>query len=440
MKKLLIASVIVLAAGVGFYFTFGEAKLAKELKSRVDTQLQVLQKNGFEIEDRVVESKKEHFVIHYADPDKIAHYLRSKNIDLSDQDADSLKGLKVGVDLSYLKGAYSALSADLYPIAFPPALIRVENERGRNNLVRIAREKIFLAHIDIDKLFSSYKGYLKDVNETFKDIESVTIVSQGFKFSGTYNEHFLTSANNSISKLSLTDSHNEGFALESLEGSYEQNGKSIYDFTSGYTVGKLLVRDANGYGTTLNQLNLETSGKSEKDLASSFLNFRLASVDIRERQGKHRLEEITGKFSLENLSITALEKMEQLDENDTAGFNQAFELLLSKGIVLNMEDFSAKKLQNGSGEMVDGFSTNGLVKIDKVTDFEALKSNPFLLLDIIDAKVHMELSNAFYLTLQKRPEFLILSLLFTPVSKENKQIFDIEYKHGSLRINGQKVL
>jgi len=132
--------------------------------------------------------------------------------------------------------------------------------------------------------------------------------------------------------------------------------------------------------------------------------------------------------------------MGQLDANDTAGFNQAFKLLLSKGILLKMEEFSAKKLQNDSKEMVDGFSSNGFVKIDKVTDFQALKANPFLLLDIIDAKVHIELSNAFYLTLQRRPEFLIASLLFTPVSKNNKQIFDIEYKHGSLIINGQKVL
>jgi len=440
MKKLFIAIALILAAGAAYYFTFGEAKITKELKARVDRQLQVLQKNGFEIEDRNIEAKKEHFVIHYADPDKIARYFRSKNIDLSDQDADSLKGLKVGVDLSYLEGVYSALSADIYPIAFPPALVRVENERGRNALVRIANEKLFLAHVDIDKLFTSYKGYLKDVNETFKDIESVKIVSQGFKFSGTYDEHFLTSATNSIDRLSVMDNHNAGFTLEKLKGTYRQNGKTIYDFRSEYNVDRLLVRDEYGYGVTLNKLDFETKGKSEKELASSALGFHLASADIRERQGKHRLEEINGKFSLENLSIAALEKMGQLDANDTAGFNQAFKLLLSKGILLKMEEFSAKKLQNDSKEMVDGFSSNGFVKIDKVTDFQALKANPFLLLDIIDAKVHIELSNAFYLTLQRRPEFLIASLLFTPVSKNNKQIFDIEYKHGSLMINGQKVL
>jgi hypothetical protein len=440
MKKLFLALALILAAGAAYYFTFGEAKLTKALKTRVDTQLQILQKNGFEIEDRNIEAKHEYFVLHYADPDKIARYFRSKNIDLSDQDADSLRGLKVAVDLNYLKGAYSALSADLYPIAFPPALVRVETEQGRNTLVRIAKEKLFLAHVDIDKLFTSYKGYLKDINETFKDIETLKIVSQGFRFSGTYNKHLLTSSTNSINKLSVTDGRNAGFVLKKLEGSYKQNGKTIYDFSSRHSIGTLLFRDEYGYGTTLNKLDLETKGESGKALASSSFGFHLASADIHERQGRHRLEEVNGKFSLENLSITALEKMEQLDTNDTAGFNQAFELLLSKGITLKMEDFSAKKLQNDSGKPVDGFSSNGFVKIDKVTDFKALKENPFLLLDIISAKIHVAFSDAFYLTLQKRPEFLIVSLLFTPLSQDNKQIFDIEYKHGSLMINGQKVL
>ena len=440
MKKWLILFILLIVGGTGYYFTFGSAKMTEALKSRVDTQLQILQKNGFEIEDRKVESKKEHFVIHYADPERIAQYMRSRHIDISNEDADSLKGLKIAVDLSYLEGIYNALSADAYPVAFPPALIRMETEQGRNNLVKIAKEKIFLAHIDINKLFTSYKGYLKDINATFKDVGTVSILSKDFKFSGTFNEDFLTSSSNSIEKLRVSDERKAGILLEKLEGSYQLTGKSLYDFSSGYHIDKLFLRDENGERIILRDIDANTTGKSEQQFASSAFGFHIKSVDIRERLGKHFLEDITGRFSLENISITALEKMQQLDANDTEGFNQAFKSFLAEGIVLKMDEFSAKKTRNKSGKMVDGFAMNALVRIDKVADFKLLEENPFELLNIIDATMHIELSNAIYLTLMERPEFTIAMLIFTPLSRDDKKIFDIEYKHGSLKLNGKPII
>ena len=440
MKKILILLIVLIAGGAGYYFGFGSAKVTEALKARVETELGVLQNNGFRIEDRKVEAKKEHFIIHYADPDKIAHYFRSKNINLSDEDAYTFKDLKIGVDLNYLKGAYSAVSADIYPVAFPPALIRTETRQGRNELDRIAKDKVFLVHIDINKLFTSFQGYLKDIDENFKDVESLKIVSRGFKFGGTFDKDLLTSSSNTVEKLSFTSNQEAEFALEKLKGSYTLNGKSIYNFSSNYTVGKIFFRDGNDQNMTLNDLTFDTRGIAEKGFASSSANFKLSSADIYEGQREHRLEDITGKFSLENLSIPALERMEQLDANDTEGFNQAFKSLLAKGIVLKMDEFSAKKIRDKNGKMTDGFIINSVVRIDKVTDFKPIEENPFLLLDIIDATVHMEFSDALYAQMQRRPELAIVSLMFTPLSRDHKKIFDIEYKGGSLKINGKPIL
>jgi hypothetical protein len=149
---------------------------------------------------------------------------------------------------------------------------------------------------------------------------------------------------------------------------------------------------------------------------------------------------VDGHFTLEGISIEALEKMQHIDPNDTEGFNQAFKLLLSRGITLKVDSLSVKKIKEGNSDPVDGFTARSLLKIDKVTDFKSLEENPFLILSILDANMHIELSNALYLELQKRPEFAIVTLLFSPVSKNQKQVYDLEYRYGSLKVNGKPLL
>ena len=441
MKKILILLAVLFVGALGYYFTFGSQKITDELKAQVELQLQTLQKNGFAIEDRKVEAKQEHFVLHYANPVKIGNYFRSKNIDVSDEDAEALKGLKVGVDLSYLDGAYSAVSSDLYPVAFPLSAVQEATPGEKLMMNRIIQEKIFLAHIDINKLFTAFKGYLKDIDTTFTSQDPITLVSKGFKFDGTYDQQFLTSSSNTIKQLSIATKSGTKFVLEKLEGEYEQEGKNRYDFTSGYKVDKLLFRDKINRGITLKKLTFKASGEAEKGFASSHFTFNLKSADINEGLGKHLLENLSSKASLENISIAALDKMEQLDPNDKEGFNTAFKEFLAGGIVFKIDDLSAKKVKTADkGKMVDGFGINAVVKIDKVTNFKQLEENPFALLNIIDTTMHLEFSNELYLELQKRPELAIAMILFTPVSKGDKMVFDIEYKDGALKINGQPLL
>ncbi len=441
LKKILILLTVIFVGALGYYFTFGSQKIADELKAQVELQLQTLQKNGFAIEDRKIEAKQEHFVLHYADPVKIGHYFRSKNIDLSNEDAEAFKGLKFGVDLSYLDGAYSAVSADLYPVAFPLSTLQEATPGEKIMMKKVINEKIFLAHIDINKIFTAFKGYLKDIDTTFESEDPVTLVSKGFEFDGTYDKQLLTSSSNTIKQLSIATKSGTKFILDKLEGKYQQEGKNGYDFTSKHTIDKLLFRDEIDKGITLKKLTFKASGKAEKSLASSQFTFKLKSADINDGLGKHLVKDFVSKASLENISIAALEKMEQLDPNDEKGFNAAFKELLAGGIVLKVDEFSAKKVrESDKGKMVDGFDINAVVKIDKVTNFKQLEENPFALLNIIDATMHLEFSNELYLVLQKRPELAIAMILFTPVSKGDKMLFDIEYKDGALKINGQPLL
>ena len=440
MKKLFGLLLLVILLGTGYYFVFGSAKITKELKTRVDTQLRILQANGFSIDDRKAEQKKEHFVVTYTDPQKITRFLKSRNIAISDEEATMLKGLRVGVDLTYLQGTYSALSVDLYPISLPPALLQSEDRVDRESLEKLVREKVLVAHIDINKLFNAYRGTLKDINTTLKGKETLRLFSKDFAFAGSFDRKGLNSASNTIAELNISDSDGTALYLSGLDGTYTHTGGTLYDFTTQYGIETLKLRDGTSQSVTLRHFNLKTIGKEENRTVSSQNTLTITALAVNEHRQKHYFEGIDGHFLLENISVEALEKMQHVDPDDSEGFNQAFKLLLSKGITVKMDSLSVKKIKENNSGPIDGFTARSLLKIDKVTDFKSLEENPFLILSILDASVHIELSDALYLELRKRPEFTIATLFFSPVSKNQKQIYDLTYKDGSLKVNGRPLL
>jgi hypothetical protein len=439
MKKILILFTIIIVGALGSFFFFGSEKITDELKAEVDKQVQILQKNGFAIEDRKIEKKREHFAIHYMDPIKISHFLKSQSIDFSPEEAESLRGLKIGVDIAYLDGVYNAISADLYPLSFPDSVMEQATPQDRTIMEKILKDRVFVAHLDINKLFTAFKGSIKDIDTTFESQDPLTIISKGFTFGGTFDDHLLVSSSSDIKQFTLQAKSGIRITLENMHGMHEQKGG--YSYVSNYTLDKMVLHDENALGAELEGIILQSSGETKNGLGSSGFMLKLKSAEINEPQGKHIFHDLTSEVMLENLSIAALDKMEQLDENDTEGFNNAFKELLAAGITLKVNKLSAKKVMESSNkEMIDGFDINAVVKIDKITDLKQLEENPFALLGIIDAKMHLEFSEKLYIALQKRPDLAMAMILFQPVSKDGKMMFDLEYRKGALKINGKQAL
>jgi hypothetical protein len=96
--------------------------------------------------------------------------------------------MKVGADVSYLKDTYSALSVDLYPVKLPDSLYQnAEDAQDKALLDQIQTmldTKKVLVHIDIAKNFRDFKGYLKDIDQTFKAEDSLTLQIKGLTFNG----------------------------------------------------------------------------------------------------------------------------------------------------------------------------------------------------------------------------------------------------------------
>ncbi len=441
MKKLFILIAILIIGAAGYYFTIGSQQVADELKGIVNNQLQILQQNGFIAEDKKSEAKQEHFIIHYADPDKISSYLQSHNMNLSKEEAEALKGLKIGVDLAYLQSASSAISIELYPAAFPPSLIQNADQDGKKILEKIIAQKIFLAHVDINKLLTSFEGYFKDIDTTFEATsDPVTLLSKGFTFGGTYDTETLTSTTNSIKEFTLSAKSGGKLSMINLAGNYKNDGATPYEYKSKQEIGSIGFWDTNGTNASLQGVRFESAGEVENNLSNSFVQLELAKAEITEPQRAFRLEGFKSKATLSNVSIAAIETMNRLDENDAEGYKKAFNELLSHGITLNLDEFVLQKYGEGNGGLSDGLSANAIVKIDKNLDITQIEQNPAALLGSIDAAAHIEFSDTLYELLQKQPYFTLASLLFTPIIKENKKIFDLEFKQGNLKVNGKSAL
>jgi len=442
MKKLFILIAALIIGAAGYYFTIGSQQVADELKGVVNNQLQILQQNGFAVEDRKSEAKQEHFTIHYADPDKISRYLQSHNMNISKEEAEALKGLKVGVDLTYLQSASSAISVELYPAAFPPSLIQDADQEGKKILEKIIAQKIFLAHVDINKLLTTFDGYLKDIDTTFEvTADPVTLVSKGFTFSGTYDADTVTSSTNTIKEFALSAKSGGKLSMINLAGNYKNDGATPYEFKSKQEIESIGFSDTNGSSASLKGVHFESVGEVENNLSHSTVQLELAKAEIAEPQRAFRLEGFKSKATLSNISIAAIETMDRLNENDTEGYKKALNALLSHGITLRLDELALQKYAEGdSGTLSDGFNANAIVTIDKNIDIAQVGENPAALLGSIDATAHIEFSDTLYQLLQKQPYFTLASLLFTPNTKENKKIFDLEFKQGNLKVNGKSAL
>ncbi|GEM_PF-2431337 len=444
MKKTVIVLILLVAGVAGYYFAIGSDQATNLLKTQVDSQLNILQQNGFAVENRKKEKTKESFVLHYADPAKINFYLQQHNIDISPEDAQTLKGFKIATELSYQEGVYSAVSADIYPVAFPDAVMQEATPQDRKMMKKILDEKILLAHVDINKIFTAFKGYLKDINTTFESEDPISVVSQGISFDGTLDAGTaaVTSSQNAVKQFDLQTKSGTKFAVRDLRGMHEQKGPTGYDFASDYSIGGVTIYDEKGIGGELTQLAVKTYGKVQGGIATSGLAIGVEDMQITEAQGRRGLKSLSLQTTLENLSVAALDKIAALDgQQDKEAFNTAIKDLISGGITLKVDKLSAQNiLDTQSGKMIDGFNSNALFAIAKNADSKALSQDPSALLGLVDAKMHLELSDALYQALQSDPEIAMGLMFLQPVSNNGTTVFDILFKQGVLTVNGKPVL
>jgi len=447
LKKFGLGIVAIILITTLYYVTAGSTQLRDEMKVRVNTELSKLQQQGFGVKERIVKEKNEHFVLSVEDPKKVAVFYKTQGTELEEKDAEALKGLKIGVDLTYLNDSYSALSADLYPLSLPDTLSKAKEltEADKaliSQLNEMLKRKAILVHIDFNKMLSSFKGYVKDINETLILKEKTVITLKGDSFKGEIKEDRIAAMDQKIEQIGLVMGEVLALHIEDSKSDYVLNGKTLYDSHYGFTV-KNVTLQAKVKEKPIEMHFSEISGEDTTavtdNLASNSMKIQIASAAMNDGKTETKLMDSTFSFKISNLDMDILKKIDATDVNDTEKINTLVQSLLSKGIKMEIPTLEVKTLEY-LGQSMDGFTITSSFTVNKNIDLAASKENPLALLSALDSKTKIILSDALFALIAQQPQAMLLAMFIQPKVVNGKKIYELELKEGKLTVNGSPLM
>ena len=443
MKKLGFGVIGLIIVASIYYFTTGSAQLTSEIKAQVDSELANIQTQGFSVQNRDLSEGKEHFVVSFDEPQKIAAFFTENGAQLSATDAEILKGLKVGVDLQYLPDAYSAVTVDMYPMTLPTVITTaVQSEEDKKVLAQIEKmleRKTFLIHLAVNKMGTGFKGYMKDIDETLHGEENVKMVLSKFEFTGDIKDDKVEGMKQTLKALSIDVANKFTMTMHNLKSDYEMTGNTQYDYTTNYSIEKMTMKADDELNVLLNDFELSSDSTVKDGLSSGMLKTKTKNIVINEKGNKLILDSIVFEMKAANLDVKAFEQLGQIDVENEKEVNMVLQQLISQGISFEIPTFSIDNVEN-SGQKMGGFSLTSMFKIDKSLNVAATQNNPLAAVNALNAKIDFSLSKELFSELAKRPEAVMAMMLFQPKDINGKKIYKIELKDGKLSVNGKQAM
>jgi len=422
-----------------YYFTSGTTRIVQEGKQRIDRELDILQQNGFSVKERKSDKRKEHFIVSFDEPEKIIHYLNIHGTEMTIEEARALKDLQIGIDATYLPESSSALSLDLYPVSLPKNMLEDLNDEEKqliDHIKKMFERRALLLHIDFDRLFSGFKGYIRDINETIEEeSQKVTIAAKGMTFKGSIEKGEIRRFSQKITLLSLDAGKELQARIDHISGSYLITGTTLYDATSHYHTGSIMLKTEPNIQIHIENIDNTIKNRVNNGLAQSSMKNKAGLIEISHAQQRYSIREIILDLTLDNLDIGVLEALQKTDPEDEVRIRQLTQQLLSKGIVLTLSDLSVGKITE-KGIETEGFEMNGSIAIDKSLNINAASQNPMLALNALQIRTHISISNELYSLIVEDPRAMIFMMMAPPASQKGRKIYDMDFSNGKLKVNG----
>jgi hypothetical protein len=351
------------------------------------------------------------------------------------------------VDLQYLNDTYSALSVDMYPLNLPSSITNAQGMEVSDKILigelnDMLSRKALLVHVDFNKVLSSFKGYIKDIHETFK-VETVARIDlEGTTFEGTIKDDRITALIQNIKNIHVKSGDELDIVLSKLNSSYTLTGSSIYDSTYTYTIDSVTVagkKESNTFSLSVHNIEGENKTAVENDLASNKIKLHIADIEMMDNTEKTKLMDTVFTFNVGNLDMNILKKLEELDINNEAEANRLVQELISKGITMEIPSFEVKKLEYQE-KKIDGFSLTSSFHVNKSANLAAIQANPFAALNAVNTKTKIILSDALFTLIAQQPKAMMLAMIIQPQVINGKKVYELELKDGTLTVNGKPLM
>lgn len=407
------------------------------LKQKLYAQLTEVRANGFTLSNRKKETEKEHFLIRLDDPAKASAYLAEKGIRITAEEAAELKGVTLGVDLTYLGGS---IALDLYPVTLPAALhTALAQENGKELLAQfegMLKEKTLLVHVEADHSGSTFTGTLKDINATLEGKKEVTLLLQGFDFSGTVKQKQIVELVQTLQTMHFSIEGDINRSIYGLEHHYTLTGPSVYDYQETYRIKKIQMDDTPEAALQAEGLFMLAISRAKDRSAEE--NFRVEVEDgallfEREHVG---MKNFFLDMHISNIDIHALESLQKAVPYNKEVMDALERNILSVPIHISIPTLSVEKLVL-DGKEIEGFSLQADMALDSASDIARFGIDPAQALAKMDADIELTLSKELLELIIKEPEAMLLYMTYRPKSVSDTHIYTIEIKDGLMKINGK---
>jgi len=437
-KKLGFGLLVLIIVAILYYFNHTEnVKNLNTLQEAVNVQLTEMQTNGFTVSDRELKKDSEYFVIQINDPKKAALFLTEKGIQTSIEDAKELTGIQLGTDVTYLK---DMITLELSPLTLPTYLktaFTTENDQKvLTQLEDMIKNKTFLMHVDIVHSTTTFKGYIKDINEKIEGEKEIRLTLQGLHFSGDIKKEKIVRYMQRFDTLHLYMSDELNRTISGYQSHYALTGTTAYDYTTDYSIENIKIAEASEGTLFADTISLHSTSTVTNGLATETLKTKIKNIDLLFEKEKFGMQTLDMDMNVSNLDIDTLEKLQKTDPNKEKEFDAHLETLVSNNMHVDISNLSVDKVTLHGKEMY-GFTLDAKLDIDKSLDIYRLGMKPKHALHKIDGDIHLSLSKEILTLLKEDPKSMIGYMMYRPKRSLGQRIYNINIMDGSVKINGK---
>jgi hypothetical protein len=300
-------------------------------------------------------------------------------------------------------------------------------------------KKSILVHVDVNKLGTGFKGYVKDINETIHDDFMTKVSLQGLTFEGTLKAHKLHKVTQNLKALTLLLDEKVSFLLEGMKVNYLLTGKTSYDYQSSYSIDSIQMNDNAKASISLTDTIVSSTSKVDNNLMTASMLTNTKTIHFKNEKVALDLDALHIYTKATNLDVLAFEKLQEIDPENKDEKIKVLQQLVSKGVRIDIQDISAQNILYDDRKLND-FNLTAYLDIDKSLDITALQQNPLLALSTIDANVKLTLAPALFGLIAEQPKAMMMLMLFQPEDVNGKKVYGIELKDGKLTVNGMSVM
>lgn len=450
MKKSIFA-VLILLGIILFLPTLGNTFIKQE----IDTRVSELQSFGLEVsQDKTVSTylhTSRHFEFLLKDSQKFLTYLQQYSAKQIPPYVNAMfEGVIIGADIEYSNLPFAkAFEVEIYPMTLSEKMSEELQKSDLDiykKLTNFLSLKGLLYHIEYNLLNEDFKGYIKDIKEEFllKDGTELRILLEDVDFKGN---GVLIAPKELSSKMK-----NLHFSVHQNEKSLEvvlKNLKSGMNFESLNTYVTSVEIDTmqitlSGVSDDINisMDELRVNGSSNDQTTTVQLNSKtsLKSLQFTTKDSNFMMQKFNFDMALNELDKDEYLHLTQLLSQDKVMVSQQYSeaiqtsaiKLLSKGLVLNIADFSV-------GKFAKGFKINTLLTIKEDKDLlEKMKISPLMAITNINFQSDIRISKELYAKLQKTNPMLAR---LNGYEKEDgdDHLFILRFSDGKASINGRSL-